>query len=95
MAKEPGDVVRHEPAEAPLSVAWGIVLLTVAEIAFVALFVMGIIARWNTPKAQQIMAFWLANAFLVLGLILVLYRRYFLDDIVIVKQRKPKWEDLL
>ncbi len=95
MAKEPGDVVRHEPAEAPASVAWAIVALTAIEIVFVSLFVAGILLGWNSVQAQQIMTFWLANAFLVLGIIFVLYRRFFLDDIVIVKQRKQKWEDLL
>jgi hypothetical protein len=40
-------------------------------------------------------AFGLASAFLVLGLILALYRRFYLDDIIVVKQRKEKWEDLL
>jgi uncharacterized membrane protein len=95
MAKQPGDVVRHEPAEQPLSMAVAIVVLTVIELVFVGLFVAGIVLGWNTPTAQQIMMFWLASAFLVLGIILALYRRFFLDDVIIVKQRKEKWEDLL
>lgn len=95
MAKDVGEVVRHEPAEQPLSVAVAIVVLTVIELVFTGLFVAGIVLGWNSPTAQQIMTFWLASAFLVLGLIFVLYRRFFLDDIVVVKQRKEKWEDLL
>lgn len=95
MAKEPGEVVRHEPAEQPLSVAAAIVVLTLVELVFVVLFVAGIVLDWNTPEAQQVMLFWLASAFLVLGIILTLYRRFFLDDIIVVKQRKEKWEDLL
>ncbi len=95
MAREPGDVVRHDPAEAPLSVAVAIAVLTLVELVFVVLFTMGIVLRWNSIQAQQVMTFWLANAFLVLGLILVLYRRFYLDDIIVVKQRKEKWEDLL
>lgn len=95
MAKEPGEVVRHDPAEQPLSVAITIVVLTVVELVLVGLFTLGILQEWNTPNAQQIMTFWLASAFLVLGLIFTLYRRFFLDDIVLVKQRKEKWEDLL
>lgn len=95
MAKDPGDVVRHEPAEAPLSVAVAIVVLTLVEVVFVGLFAIGVLAGWNSPTAQQILTFWLASAFLVLGLVLALYRRYFLDDLIVVKQRKEKWEDLL
>ncbi len=95
MAKEPGEVVRHDPAEQPLSVAVAIVLLTVVELVFVGLFTAGIVLGWNSVNAQQIMTFWLASAFLVLGIIFTLYRRFFLDDIIIVKQRKQKWEDLL
>jgi preprotein translocase subunit SecG len=95
LAREPGDVVRHEPAEAPLSVAVAVVVLTVVELAFVGLFGAGAVLGWNTPNAQQILTFWLASAFLVLGIILALYRRYYLDDIIVVKQRKEKWEDLL
>lgn len=95
MAKEPGEVVRHDPAEQPLSVAVAITVLTLVELVFVGLFVAGIVLAWNTPQAQQIMMFWLGSAFLVLGIILTLYRRFFLDDIIIVKQRKEKWEDLL
>jgi small-conductance mechanosensitive channel len=95
LAKEPGDVVRHEPAEAPLSVALAIVVLTIVELVFVGLFGAGVFLGWNTPEAQQILTFWLASAFLVLGVILALYRRFYLDDIIVVKQRKEKWEDLL
>lgn len=95
MAKEPGDVVRHEPAEAPLSVAVAIIVLTVVELAFMGLFTAGVVLSWNTPTAQQILTFWLASGFLVLGIILALYRRFFLDDVIVVKQRKEKWEDLL
>lgn len=95
MAKEPGDVVRHDPAEQPLSVAVAIFVLTIVELVFVGLFLAGVVLGWNSPKAQQVMMFWLASGFLVLGIILTLYRRFFLDDIIIVKQRKPKWEDLL
>ncbi len=95
MAKLPGDVVRHDPAEQPLSVAIAIVILTGLELVFVGLFIAGIALGWNSPQEQQVMMFWLASAFLILGIILTLYRRFFLDDIIIVKQRKQKWEDLL
>lgn len=95
MAKEVGEVVRHDPAEQPLSVALAIVVLTGLELVFVGMFTLGIILEWNSVTAQQVMTFWLGSAFLVLGIIFTLYRRFFLDDIIVVKQRKEKWEDLL
>lgn len=95
MAKGVGEVVRHEPAEAPKSVALAILFLTLLEVLFVCLFTAGVLLGWNSIQAQQVLTFWLANAFLILGIILTLYRRFFLDDIIVVKQRKEKWEDLL
>ena len=71
MGKGVGEVVRHEPAEAPMSVALAIVVLTAVETVFVVLFILGIILRWNSIEAQQVLTFWLANAFLVLGIILI------------------------
>lgn len=95
MAKEVGDVVRHEVAPAPMSAAVAIGILTLVETAFVVLFTYGVLVGWNSIQAQQVLTFWLGSAFLVLAFILALYRRYFIDDVVIVKERKPKWEDLL
>ncbi|MGQ0536852.1 MAG: DUF7318 family protein [Methanobacteriota archaeon] len=88
-----GTVTRNEPAPEPLSVAVAIAILTVAEVVFVGLFLYGIVSGANSILDQQIMAFWLGSAFLVLTLILVLYRRYFLPDVMVVKRRRAKYED--
>ena len=49
----------------------------------------------NSVEVQQVEAFALANAFLALGAILSLYRKFFLPDVMIVKKRKLKYEDLM
>ena len=96
MAKEAGEIVRYEPAPEPMVVAVAIMVLTLLDAVFVFLFLWGsfmAFPRWNSPVDQQVLAFWLANSFLVTGVILVLYRRYFLPDLLIVKKRRKKFED--
>jgi hypothetical protein len=44
---------------------------------------------------QQGQAAWLGGALLALGGILSLYRKFFLPDVMIVKRRKLKYEDLM
>ena len=92
---EPGDVVRYEPAPEPLSAALAIGVLTLIEVLFVGLFVYGLFAGWNSVPQQQALAFWLANALLCLALILSIYRKFFIPDVMIVKKRKLKYEDLM
>ncbi|HVL87390.1 MAG TPA: hypothetical protein VM681_05205 [Candidatus Thermoplasmatota archaeon] len=94
MAKEAGEIVRYEPAPEPLSVAAAIVVLAALDAIFVLLFLWGsFVAKWNTPVDQQVLAFWLANVFAITAVILVLYRRFFLPDLLIVKKRRKKFED--
>lgn len=92
---EPGKVVRYEPPPEPPAVAIAIAILTVVELAFVVVFLMALFGGWNSVRDQQFMAFLLANALVTLSFILILYRRYFLPDIIIVKQRRKKLEDLI
>jgi hypothetical protein len=96
MAKEAGEIVRYEPAPEPLPVAIAIGFLAILDAVFVILFLWGsfiAFPRWNSPADQQVLAFWLANSFFVTALILVLYRRYFLPDLLVVKKRRKKFED--
>ncbi len=96
MAKELGDIVRYEPAPQPAWAMGLIFALTIVVVANAILFVIGIEAGWNDPMLGQTqLAIWLGNVFLGLALILVLYRRYFLDDVLVVKKRHPKYEDFL
>lgn len=54
----------------------------------------GSLAYGNTIPQQQAMAFWLGSALLTLAAILSLYRKFFVPDVMIVKKRKLKYEDL-
>jgi len=49
----------------------------------------------NSVPVQQTEAFALGAALLTLGAILSLYRKFFLPDVMIVKKRKLKYEDLM
>lgn len=94
MAKEAGEIVRYEPAPEPMVGAVAIAILTLINVVFVLLFLVGIIAGWNTPLEQQVEGFWLASALATTAFILAIYRRWFLPDLLIVKKRRQKFEDL-
>jgi hypothetical protein len=49
----------------------------------------------NSVEVQQAEGFALGSALLTLGAILSLYRKFFLPDVMIVKKRKLKYEDLM
>ena len=94
MAKEAGEIVRYEPAPEPLAGAFAIAALTLVNLAFIGLFAWGLLAGWNTPAEQMWEGFWLASALTTTCFILAIYRRYFLPDMLVVKKRRNKFEDL-
>ena len=90
-----GDIHRYEPARESTVAAIGIVLLTVLEVVFVGLFTYGLIAGWGFSEfGNMFLGGLLAVIFLDLAFIMVLYRKEFLPDVMIVKKRRRKWEDL-
>jgi len=92
-----GDIHRYEPARESTAAALAIVILTIVEIVFVGLFTYGIIAEWagrNAPLGNMFLGGILAAIFIDLAFILLLYRKEFLPDVMIVKKRRRKWEDL-
>lgn len=91
----PGDVVRFTPAPEPLVAAGAIAFLALLEVVFAVLFIWGLVTGENSVKEQQALAFWLGSAFLTLAMILSLYRKFFLPDVMLVKKRKLKYEDLM
>lgn len=91
----PGDVVRYVPAPEPIVAALAIGVMTLIEVVFAALFVYVLITGENSVKEQQMLAFWLGGALLTLAMILSVYRKFFLPDVMIVKKRKLKYEDLM
>ncbi|WP_248897326.1 DUF7318 family protein [Haloplanus halobius] len=90
-----GDIHRYEPARESTAAAIAIVLLTVIEVAFVFMFAYGLVSGWGlTEIGNMYLGAILAVIFVDLGFILALYRKEFLPDVVIVKKRRRKWEDL-
>ena len=90
-----GDIHRYEPARESTAAAIGIVILTIIEVAFVFLFTFGLVSGWGlTDTGNMFLGGVLAVIFVDLAFILALYRKEFLPDVVIVKKRRRKWEDL-
>jgi len=90
-----GDIHRYEPPRESTAAALAIVLLTVVEVVFVGLFTYGLVSGWAlTEFGNMYMGGILAIIFIDLAFILMLYRKEFLPDVMIVKKRRRKWEDL-
>ena len=90
-----GDIHRYEPARESTAATIAIVLLTVVEIVFVFLFTYGLVNGWGlSDTGNMFLGGILAAIFIDLAFILALYRKEFLPDVVIVKKRRRKWEDL-
>ena len=90
-----GDIHRYEPARESTAAAIAIVLLTVVEVVFVGLFTYGLVTGWGySAVGNMYLGFVLAVIFIDLAFILLLYRKEFLPDVMIVKKRRRKWEDL-
>ncbi|PSQ16093.1 hypothetical protein BRD00_12055 [Halobacteriales archaeon QS_8_69_26] len=90
-----GDIHRYEPARESTTAAIAIALLTIVQVVFVGLFTYGLVSGWGTDAiGNMFLGFLLAVIFVDLAFILVLYRKEFLPDVMIVKKRRRKWEDL-
>ncbi|SEO39212.1 hypothetical protein SAMN04487948_102202 [Halogranum amylolyticum] len=90
-----GDIHRYEPARESTAAAIAIVLLTIIEVVFVFLFTYGFVSGWAlTDTGNMFLGSVLAVIFIDLAFILALYRKEFLPDVMIVKKRRRKWEDL-
>ena len=99
-----GDIHRYEPPRESTAAALGIVLLTVIQIGLVGLFTYGMIAGWASGigttltvrliEANMFLGGVLTAIFIDLAFIMLLYRKEFLPDVMIVKKRRRKWEDL-
>jgi hypothetical protein len=93
-----GDIHRYEPPRESTAAAVAIVVLTVVEIVLVAMFTYGLLNGWGLPRqfadGNLFLGGILAGIFINLAFILLLYRKEFLPDVMIVKKRRRKWEDL-
>ena len=99
-----GDIHRYEPPRESTAAAVGIVLLTIIQIGLVGLFTYGMLAGWASGigtvltvrliEANMFLGGVLTAIFIDLAFIMLLYRKEFLPDVMIVKKRRRKWEDL-
>ena len=90
-----GDIHRYEPARESIVAAIAIVVLTFIEVVFVGLFTYGLVSGWGLSEyGNMYLGGLLAAIFVDLAFILMLYRKEFLPDVMIVKKRRRKWEDL-
>jgi len=89
-----GDIHRYEPARESTAAAIAIVLLTAIEVLFVFMFSWGLVNGWGFSENGMFLGGILAVIFVDLAFILALYRKEFLPDVMIVKKRRRKWEDL-
>lgn len=90
-----GDIHRYEPARESTVAMIAIVLLTIIQVVLVGLFTYGLVTAWGTTQIGNIyLGLLLALTFIDLAFILVIYRKEFLPDVMIVKKRRRKWEDL-
>ncbi|MFB6079874.1 MAG: hypothetical protein ABEJ81_02560 [Haloferacaceae archaeon] len=90
-----GDIHRYEPARESTAAAIAIVLLTVIEVVLVSMFVFGLVTGWGLSETgNMFLGALLALVFFDLAFILALYRKEFLPDVMIVKKRRRKWEDV-
>jgi hypothetical protein len=90
-----GDIHRYEPARESTAAAIAIVVLTLLEVVFVFMFAWGLVSGWAIdPVGNMFLGGMLAAVFIDLSFILLLYRKEFLPDVMVVKKRRRKWEDL-
>jgi hypothetical protein len=90
-----GDIHRYEPARESTAAAIAIVLLTIIEVVFVFMFTYGLVSGWAlSDTGNMFLGGILAVIFIDLAFVLGLYRKEFLPDVMIVKKRRRKWEDL-
>lgn len=90
-----GAIHRYEPARESTAAMVAIMLLTAIEVIFVGLFTFGLVAGWGTDAiGNMFLGGLLAGIFIDLAFILLIYRKEFLPDVMIVKKRRRKWEDL-
>ena len=94
-------MVRFVPASEPAVAAFAILILTLVELVFAGLFIWTLVQgnalldAHENVRQQQFLGFTLGSALLTLAAILTLYRKFFVPDVMVVKRRKLKYEDLM
>ena len=96
-----GDFVRKRPPAGSIAIFWIIVGLVVCAMLFLALFIVGLWYQSDwlknpsyggpTAPTQQMLSFWMGMFFVDLALIIDLYRKHFVEDVMITRRRRPKY----
>ncbi|HEX9709075.1 MAG TPA: hypothetical protein VGB42_03790 [Candidatus Thermoplasmatota archaeon] len=96
-----GDFLRKRQPSGSIAIFWIIVGLVVCSMLFLALFTVGLWYQndWlkdpslggPTAPTQQMLSFWMGMFFVDLALIIDLYRKHFVEDVMITRRRRPKY----
>ncbi len=96
-----GDEARKRLPSGSIAVFWVIVGLTITAMLFLALFTAGLWYQnaWLADPSlggqeghtQQMMSFWLGMFFVDFALIVDLYRKHFIEDVMLTRRRRPKF----
>ncbi|MFB6282409.1 MAG: hypothetical protein ABEK59_00550 [Halobacteria archaeon] len=90
-----GDIQRYEPPKASAAGSAAILVLTIVEFALIAILVIGISTRDVTNTASNMFyGMILGYIFLDLAFILLIYKVEFLPDMLVIKKRRKKYEDI-
>lgn len=80
------NLVKIRKASCPVVALIAIVLLTFLQLVYDAFFIISIIYNWE----QRTVAFFGAIAFVLMAIIIDIYRRYFVDDVIVEKIQKVR-----
>jgi hypothetical protein len=87
------DIIRSESPRRPLGALLAMAGLAVGAILFTVLGFMGVLFAWpqaNYGDPTATVTFWFGMVFLLLAVLLDVYRREFVPDELIHKKRRPK-----
>lgn len=90
-----GDIQRYEPPRESLLGAIIIVVLTVIEFVLIGIFLLGVLGGGVTDTASNMfLGGVLGFIFIDLAFILMVYKIEFLPDMLVIKKRRKKYEDI-
>ena len=87
------DIIRSEAPRRPLGGLLAMAGLAVGAILFTVLGFMGVLFAWpqtNYANPMATVTFWFGMVFLLLTVLLDVYRREFVPDELVHKKRRPK-----
>lgn len=90
-----GEIRRYEPPRESLAGLIAITVFTIIEFILVVIFLMGLLSGNVTDMASNVfLGAVLGFIFIDLALILMVYKMEFLPDVLVVKKRRKKPEDI-